>query len=131
MFPSLSNNDTTCVNNCNPMSRTFNIFRQFIIAPVQNRHYHLLQLESIGLWTLMVFIPGSKVWTTPLRDLPPLFCNGLKNLDSIQLTENCQMLSLFSRRLRRKILVITSLSLSLQCLVKLCRMLFWELLKNT
>jgi len=40
------------------------------------------------------------------------------------------MLSRFSRKERRQTLVITGLSVSLQCLVKLWRRLFCELLKN-
>ena len=41
-----------------------------------------------------------------------------------------QQMSQFSRRARKKTLVITGLSVSLQCLVKLWRRLPWELLKN-
>ena len=52
------------------------------------------------------------------------------NLERSQLTESLQMFQ-FSRRARRKTLVIKGLSVSLQCLVKLWRELCWELLKNT
>lgn len=55
-----------------------------------------------------------------------LFSKGLGNLDSSQLTGSWQMFQ-FSRRGRKKILIVTDPTDSLQCLVKLC----WELLKNT
>ncbi|KAK4810993.1 hypothetical protein QYF61_014465 [Mycteria americana] len=47
-----------------------------------------------------------------------------------QLTGSWQMLSQFSRRGRRKTLVITGLSVPFQCLVQLWISLFWELLKK-
>jgi len=40
------------------------------------------------------------------------------------------MLFQFSRKVRKKILVITGLSVSLQCLVKLWRKLCWELFEK-
>jgi len=52
------------------------------------------------------------------------------NLERSQLTESLQMFQ-FSRRARRKTLVIKGLSFFLGCLAKLGRGLFWELLKNT
>ena len=49
------------------------------------------------------------------RGTSPLFFNGLGSLERSQSTGSCQMLSQFSRRLRRKTLLITGLSPSRQC----------------
>lgn len=54
---------------------------------------------------------------------------SFSGLENSQLTGSWQM-SQFSRRVRKKTLVITGLSVLLQCLVILWR-LSWELLKNT
>ena len=64
-------------------------------------------------------------------DLSQLFYNGLGNLQRSQLTGNWLTLFQFSRGARRKTLVTTDLSVSLQCLAKLWRVLLWELLTNT
>jgi len=53
------------------------------------------------------------------------------NITALKKTSIWQTLSQFSRTVRRKTLVITSLSVLLQHLIKLWRRLFWELLKNT
>lgn len=42
-----------------------------------------------------------------------------------------KQMSPFSRKVRRKILIITGLSFSFKCLVKFWRRLLWELLENT
>jgi len=77
------------------------------------------------------FIPEyRKSWLMLLLKLSPLFFNGLGILERSQSTGSWQMLAQFSRRVRRKTLVITGLSVSLQCLVKLWRGLFWGLLKS-
>lgn len=49
------------------------------------------------------------------RGTSPLFFNGLGSLERSPSTGSWQRLSQFSRRVRRKTLVITALSVSLQC----------------
>lgn len=63
------------------------------------------------------------------QDLSQLFFNCLGNLERSQTSGSWQM-SHFSRRARKKILLMTDLPVSLWCLVILWR-LFWESLKNT
>jgi len=58
-----------------------------------------------------------------------MYPNDLGNPKRPQSTGRWQMLSQFSGRARKKIVVITVPSVSLQCLAKFWR-LFWELLKN-
>lgn len=70
--------------------------------------------------------PRQEVW-----DLSQRFLNTLGNLERSQLTGSWQMLFQFSRRGRRMTLGTRDLSFLLQCLLKLWRKLFWELLKNT
>jgi len=85
-------------------------------------------------WSPMGFIPRySESWPVSLRDLSQLFFSGLRNLersDRSQLTGSWQMFQ-FSRGMRKKTLVITGLSVTFQCLVKLGRKLCWELSTNT
>ncbi|KAK4830736.1 LOW QUALITY PROTEIN: hypothetical protein QYF61_013186 [Mycteria americana] len=79
-------------------------------------------LDAHKSMDLMGFIPGyRKSWPMSSGDLSPLFVNSLGSLERSQPTRSWQMLSQFSRKVRRKILVITGMSVSLQWLVKLWR----------
>lgn len=62
-------------------------------------------------------------------NLSQLFFNSLGNLERSQSTGSWRK-SQFSGRKRNKLLVITDLSVSFQCLAKLWRWFFWKLLKN-
>lgn len=77
-----------------------------------------------------IYTRCTKCYLMPLWDLTQLFFNGLGNLRSSQLTGSWQT-SQFSRRVRKKTLVITGLSASIQCLAKLQTWLLEELLENT
>lgn len=86
----------------------------------------------INLWSPMGFLPGyRKNWPISLQDISPLLFNSLGSLERSQLNGSWHMLSQFSRMVKRNTLVIAGLPVSHQCLVKLWRWIFWELLKNT
>lgn len=85
----------------------------------------------ISLRDLMEFITRyPERWPISLQDLSQLFFDGLGNLETYQLPGSWLTLFQFTRRAKRKTLVITGLLLLLQCLVKSWRKSCWELLKN-
>jgi len=78
----------------------------------------LLQLDACELWGPRRFTPGCReTWPLSSQELSSLLFNGLGSLERSQSPGSWQMLSPFSRRVRRKTPVIPDLSVSPQCLV--------------
>lgn len=102
-----------------------------------------LPADSALVWDLLLQLDAHKSigldgihsrywmsWPILLWGPFPLFFKGLGSLERSQ-SIGSWLMSQFSKRVKRKTLVITGLSVSLWCLVKLWRRLFWESLKIT
>lgn len=83
-----------------------------------------------SVWGPMGLIPGcSKSWH--YQTFLNYSFNNFEDVERSQLNKSWETLFQFSGKARKKTLVITGLSVTFQCLVKLGRKLCWELSTNT